>query len=367
VIQEHFSNIKREPIAITHPEIAAEWCHEKNCGFTPRHFSAGSHVKAWWRCSENPEHVWKAVIKNRTGKKKSGCRFCNLGETTDLRDFPIALRDFDKAKNVGVDPFYLTQRKKYFWKCPQAPDHQWVSQFSRQTGIRCPFCLNRQASSTNNLALVPELACEFHPTKNGKLKPEQIPVGSRVKVWWKCPAASDHVWQAEVGRRYTEGSGCPFCANKRVSKSNSLYVLNRALSKQFHPTKNGDATPKTVVATTGIDYWWQCPEEDCHVWAATPYNRHIEGTGCPFCVNQKLSITNCLATVAPDVAKEWDRKKNKGATPKTINAYTPERYWFKCGECGLSWRTQVQHRVRNGSGCPSCANRRGAIARSQNR
>ena len=42
-----------------------------------------------------------------------------------------------------------------------------------------------------------ELAAEWHPTKNDGLTPDLIVAAATVKVWWKCPKAPDHEWQAQ--------------------------------------------------------------------------------------------------------------------------------------------------------------------------
>jgi hypothetical protein len=41
------------------------------------------------------------------------------------------------------------------------------------------------------LSKYPELLSEWHPTKNKDLKPEDLTIGSRKKVWWKCPEGED--------------------------------------------------------------------------------------------------------------------------------------------------------------------------------
>jgi hypothetical protein len=69
-----------------------------------------------------------------------------------------------------------------------------------------------QTSSTNSLArLRPEVAAQWHPTKNGDLRPENVVAGSQRKVWWKCPEGLDHEWEATVANRARLGRGCPFC------------------------------------------------------------------------------------------------------------------------------------------------------------
>ena len=45
--------------------------------------------------------------------------------------------------------------------------------------------------------LFPNIASEWHPTKNGDLTPDQVTKGSTKMVWWKCDVADDHEWKAE--------------------------------------------------------------------------------------------------------------------------------------------------------------------------
>jgi hypothetical protein len=69
----------------------------------------------------------------------------------------------------------------------------------------------------NDLATVnPELAKEWHPTKNGDLTPDMVNVDSNRKVWWQLPYDDpktgehfDFEWEATVANR-NKGMGCPF-------------------------------------------------------------------------------------------------------------------------------------------------------------
>ena len=62
--------------------------------------------------------------------------------------------------------------------------------------------------------LHPDIAKEWHPTKNGDLKPENFSYGSETKVWWKCSKGDDHEWEAAIKNR-SRGRGCPKCANMK--------------------------------------------------------------------------------------------------------------------------------------------------------
>jgi len=60
------------------------------------------------------------------------------------------------------------------------------------------------------------LVTQWHPTKNGDLKPENFKSGSNVKVWWLCDVG--HVWETRIIQRTrTSGSGCPFCSGRKAN------------------------------------------------------------------------------------------------------------------------------------------------------
>ena len=54
----------------------------------------------------------------------------------------------------------------------------------------------------------PEIAQQWHSTKNGDLTPNDVSYGSDKKVWWKCPEGDDHEWISSVQKR-TSGRKCP--------------------------------------------------------------------------------------------------------------------------------------------------------------
>jgi hypothetical protein len=138
-------------------------------------------------------------------------------------------------------------------------------------------------SLTNSLASTyPDIAAEWHPTKNGTLTPEQVVFGSHRVVWWKCPKGPDHEWDATIEYRTKQRNVCPFCRGLRISITNSLATLYPDLATEWHPTRNGNITPDKVVAKSTDKVWWQCSKGTGHEWDATIYSR-ISGSGCPYC------------------------------------------------------------------------------------
>ena len=62
---------------------------------------------------------------------------------------------------------------------------------------------------------------------------------------------------------------------------------------------------------------------------------------------------NSLATVNPDLAKEWCYEKNGDLTPNKVLPNSSQKVWWKCSKCGHIWKTATGHRSSNTS-CPNC-------------
>ena len=70
--------------------------------------------------------------------------------------------------------------------------------------------------------LFPEIAKEWHPTKNGALTPNKILPYSDIKAHWVC-AICGNEYQATIGHRST-GTGCPKCGIKKSALAKSKQV-----------------------------------------------------------------------------------------------------------------------------------------------
>jgi hypothetical protein len=108
------------------------------------------------------------------------------------------------------------------------------------SGKNCPCCANLKLVFSNCLAnTYPEIAKEWHPTKNGSLTPFDIIAGSSKKVWWK--AKCEHEWATKPVNRIW-GKGCPFCRESKGEKKiveilkNELLVFERQV--KFQTCKN---------------------------------------------------------------------------------------------------------------------------------
>lgn len=354
----------KAPLSQTHPELAAEWHATKNGDLDID--EVFRIVKVWWKCAEGPDHEWQATLNSRLFAE-SGCPYCDgkrVSVTNSLAArFPAIAAQWHPTKNdTTAEKVTAGLIKRVWWKCPNGPDHEWQTTILKRTrhGTGCPFCKGQRVSVTNSLAaLFPHLAAEWHSTKNGSATPDTVVAGSEKKVWWKCPKGPDHEWEALLSNRTRLGRGCPFCAGVRASVTNSLAALYPDVACELHPTKNGNMSAREVVAGSERKLWWQCPSDPQHHWQATPAHRTKEKQGCPLCSNRKLSTTNNLAALYPEIAAEWDFTKNKGLTPDRVVAGAAKKVWWRCpkGQDHV-WQTRVVDRTTGGLGCPFCAGKR---------
>ena len=194
---QYISFLKNKSLAITNPSLASEWHPTKNGKLSPEMYSTSSGEKVWWlgKCG----HEWQATIA------------------------------------------------------------------ARNAGSGCPYCSGQyRIVGKNDLSSVnPKLAGEWHPTKNKSLLPKDVGANSNKKVWWlgKC----GHEWQAVVADR-NRGDGCPFCSSHRILKGfNDLLSINPQLAEEWHPTKNGELTPRMVMPNSCKKVWWLCKEWSCNI------------------------------------------------------------------------------------------------------
>lgn len=123
---------------------------------------------------------------------------------------------------------------------------------------------------------------EWDTEKNNPKTPHDVTYGSKEKVWWRCPKG--HEWQAAVYSRTGIETNCPYCAGKKVMKGqNDLASQYPEIAAQWHPVKNGLATPDMIYVRAHRSAWWIC--EKGHEWRATVKSR-TAGANCPVCARK---------------------------------------------------------------------------------
>ena len=300
----------------THPQLVQEWDFESNQGLSPNSVTAGSNMKIWWKCTA--EHRWEATICSRVAG--NGCPFCSgrrvLKGYNDLATVnPSLAKEWDYEKNAPLSPEDISagSHRKIWWKCSKG--HSWEAVVdNRSQGSGCPFCYGKIAiPGVNDIQTKsPELALEWHSTKNGNLKPSDVAIGSSKKVWWLGPCG--HEWESTPNNR-ASGNGCPFCSGRiPIVGVNDLQTLSPLIAKEWDYDKNVGLLPSEVTNGSSKKVWWKCSKG--HSWK-TAISHRTSGEGCPVCNGEK-------STSFPEQAILYYVKQ---LFPDAQNRYKPQ--WLK--------------------------------------
>lgn len=303
-------------LAEARPDLAAEWNHKKNGILKPEDIAHKSGKKVWWiQYDKNP-----------------------------VNDKLIKFEWEDTVIHRSVD------------------------------GRGNPFKSGHKIlKGYNDLQTVnPELAKQWHPTKNGNLKPADVTAYSRKKVWWllsyddaKTGKHFDFEWKAAIYGRH-DGNGCPYLNGRAVWKGfNDLQTVNPEFAKLWHPTKNGNLKPTNVMANSNKIVWWMYQYNNLDgthfnfEWKASINSRN-RGNGCPYLSGHAVYRGfNDLQTVNPELAKQWHPTKNGNLKPTDVTANSEKKVWWflsyndeKTGKnFNFEWKAMICNR-NNGNGCP---------------
>jgi hypothetical protein len=339
-------------LATTHPILRKEWSKEKNLPLTPKDLTAGSGKAVWWNCKKN--HSWEAAPATRA--KGVGCPYCSnqraLFGYNDLETkFPKIAKEWDYKRNNPITPRAVVpgSNKKYWWICPEGHDYE-ASVNSRSRGTSCPFCSNNSLrKGFNDLATThPHLAKEWSKTKNSNKKPSEVIAGTNTKYWWECKLG--HEWLQSPNSR-TGGNSCPICAHQQLLPGfNDLETMKPQLASQWNSKKNG-IRPSEIMAGSNFLAWWRC--EKGHEWQSQLRGR--KDGNCSICLNRVLlQGFNDLETKSPELAKQWNSKRNGSLKPSQILFHSRDKkIWWKCND-GHEWDATIASR-NLGNNCPVCS------------
>ena len=398
-------------LAEARPDLAKEWNYEKNGGLKPEDVSCGSNKKVWWKLpydvpddypvehlrGKHFEFEWIALIGDRNSKNL-GCPFLSgqsvwngFNDLASVR--PDLAKQWHPTKNGNLRPteVAVNSMKKVWWlfsyDVPMSYsvkhlrgkhyDFEWnTTVANRSKGNGCPF-FNGHAvwSGFNDLQTVnPELAKQWHPTKNGNLKPTEVTANSNKKVWWLLPYDDpktgkhfDFEWRASIHNR-NFGSGCPCLNGQTICKGfNDLATINPELAAQWHPTKNGDLKPTDITSGSKKKVWWLFPYDDPKTgkhfdfeWQASVNNRTKHNSCCPFLNGRAVwEGFNDLQTVNPKLAKQWHPTRNGSLKPTQVTEKSGIMVWwlfpYDAPKTGKHFDFELKSKVVNrnsGCGCP---------------
>lgn len=348
-------------IFISDTPFIDEWDFDENT-LNPSVTSASSKEKAWWKCSNcGGKYETSINLKTIRGIK---CPYCTgnralPGFNDLLTKYPEICKEWDYNKNA-IQPSEVMpgSGKKAWWICSKCHGSYETQILSRTGGHGCPFCRGiKVLKGYNDLQTLRPDVAKYWDSKKNNLKPDEVTIGTHKKYYWKCDNC-DYAWRDSVNHQVHK-KGCPACkigksdrcGIRAATKDNCLSTTNPEVLTSWDYSKN-TIKPEEVTSGSGKIVYWHC--DKCH----TEYQKKIGEQvryGCSYC-NGKYPIKgkNDLATLYPDVAKEWNYEKNGDLTPDCVTAMNTRKVWWKCSSCGREWQAYIENRTRDNNGCPSC-------------
>ncbi len=131
-------------LADTAPELAAEWCAEKNGNWTPENVRDHSARSVWWRCL-SCGYEWEMSPAERSMRSNQVCSNCGKIQGSIAWTYPRLAAQWDSSNPIS--PWTVRPHTKLdfvpLWDCPENPDHKWrVAVASRVAGAECPECVD---------------------------------------------------------------------------------------------------------------------------------------------------------------------------------------------------------------------------------
>ena len=205
----------------------------------------------------------------------------------------------------------------------------------------------------DNEQLMSEWCWDLNDKNN--INPDKLLLGSSQKVWWQCNKCK-YKWIADVRHRYARGQGCPVCANRKIIAGyNDLATTHPQVIQFWNYERNTDIKPDSISYGSIKKVWWKCSKG--HDYLMSIAHKIGQNANCPICSGKIVLVGfNDLATVKPEIAKEWNYDKNGDLLPTQVTYGSNKKVWWKCGKCRCEWMAIIGGRSQ-GIGCPVCANR----------
>jgi hypothetical protein len=148
-----------------------------------------------------------------------------------VSDFGWLVAEWHPTKNDRKPSEVRGLGRHRLGKCSRGPDHEWPATVRSRTigGTGCRYCTGCEVAPSQSIVVThPDIAAQWHPTRNGDLRPEQFTYGSHKEIWWQCLRCRGHTWKARISSRTSMLTQCDLGACKRYRGGRPRKVGNDA-------------------------------------------------------------------------------------------------------------------------------------------
>jgi hypothetical protein len=262
------------------------WDHERNDESTLQTVTVRATRRCHWVC---PECARRFEAKVSDMATEPACPDCVARRHTQRQEqharwkltLVSEVLELSKAWAEDTNPrevMVADQRLRRF-RCPKG-HHPRISPL-RFLESGCPHCRAAETARTSKRWLadtLPEIASQWHPTRNGKLTPHDVVWNSKRMVWWRADCCG-HQWQETIRDRDKYARlRCPACR----TILGSLAWHDPGLAAEWSPANPLTAWHVRPHTATRFLPEWICATEPAHVWSS-PLSGRSDGAECPEC------------------------------------------------------------------------------------
>nr|WP_284984407.1 zinc-ribbon domain-containing protein [Arthrobacter sp. efr-133-TYG-118] len=259
------------------------WDHDANDEIDFNTLTVRARRVCHWVCPECGHKFPAAVYEMTSFPDCPQCRQRRHEEyeryektpVSDLPELLAAWDDEDEATTVMVASGDLRR-----FACPEGHHPRVTPLTYLRSG--CPSCrrnATRQKGGQTLRQMLPEIASQWHPTKNGpRWTPDNVGPDSKRKVWWRADCC-EYEWEDPVRDRdkYLR-LRCPRCE----TILGSLAWVDPGLAAEWSPENPLSAWHFRPTASTSFTPKWVCSVNPEHLWEA-PLSSRYAGAECPEC------------------------------------------------------------------------------------
>ena len=344
------------------PEIAKEWCFDKNGTLQPTEVTVQSAKKVYWKC-KTCGHVWKTAIYNRVNGY--GCPKCGMERMIRAHETPkeneslaaqnpSLAQEWNTERNGNLTPEIVKAHsgKKVWWKCSRG--HEWLASINVRNGKHsgCPICNVETQTSYPEQAIFYYLSKYF---KEGVFNRYNFMDGNRKYE------VDVYIPSLNVGIEY---DGKYWHKNKKLIERKKEIFLQKIGVRLFRVKESNQNFVKDNVIyymlTAGFKYKY-LPYAVYQLYKLLGIKEYesinLARDAIKIMENyKKMFLENSFAAKYPDIAKEWDYEKNGNLKPEGFKPNSNVIVYWKCSK-GHSWKTDINHRT-SGRRCPYCVGKK---------
>jgi len=279
------------------------------------------------------------------------------------------------TKNGDVTPrdVFLNCNKPFWFICPDCCHDINPQLCNVAQGKWCVYCSSKklcddpecQWCHEHSFASHPR-AVYWHPTLNGNVTPRDVFLNCPKKFWFTCPDCC-HDINPQLSN-VAHNKWCVYCgSNKLCDNPECQWCHEHSFASHpravyWHPTLNGDVTPRDVFLYSKTRIWFTCP--DCRHNINPILSNIANGNWCSYCSSPpKLLCKDPECQWCHDHsftshprAVYWHPTLNGDVTPRDVFLYSETRIWFTCPDCCHDINPQLRN-VANGRWCGICRNK----------